>query len=595
MALKKLTPSKRRTLPGEIRLGLSALRAQAELLALDLEPPGGERRRSAGKLRALRRKLHRLRALARELKRKSGWEAEARVLESAARRGEHRLARELAATGTTLLLRAEEFAGPWNLVTDRTYFPGFMGKRGFRSSFKNLTSLGVRGGPVAKAALEKTISLPRSGRYHVWGRGLWGEGDRGWRVEIGRRRLPAILGNGPANHCWRWQKAGEIRLDRGKVRVKICDVGAGIEGVDCVLFTTDASHDPQLEEELLEERSLEVAPPSRAPAANEKGRLTAALRKEAASLPEFTPPRSLAAWERRREERKARLRQLLGLEGLPRPEVRPRLVWEDRGAGLLRRRIEFESEPGWQLSCLLCTFAPSSPFAAYETRRKTVICLPARPAGASAVAGLADSPLEDGYGWELARRGYLVICPETRGFGPAGDLWLIGHFLQHNLRRPLLGMQAWDAIRCLDYLERSGLADMDRIGIVGFDFGGAAAMYAAALEERLKVVVQAGYCFSWRREMQADTFLRHAYDLVPGLAGEMDLGEIDALMAPRALLLSESSQAGRDLEGARRMAEQTRQVYDLYRRPERFKAHFHDGPDVFSTEICLNWIDRWMG
>jgi hypothetical protein len=552
-------------------------------------------RLNAADLRALRRKLNLLAAMRKDLRAKNGNAPEDKAGDALALRGLERLKCDLAPLGATIVSYAGDYEGPWLFVKDRTYFPNIRSPKGMRANLANPCAL-FRTSSVAKDPIVATVRILAAGRYRVWGRGLWGEGDRSWRIEVSGQAFPPILAGGPETLMrWQWQRAGEIDLPQGDACVRIFDAGDGHEGVDCVVFTTDAAYDPQLEEELREEFCLELAPPSPAPEVNERGKLTRWLKRYVEALPEFEPPKSVGAWEKRRAERRDVLRGLLGLDKIKKPPLDARVVWEERRPDLLRQRIEIQSEEGWTTSFILIDPAPPGPYAVYETRKRTVICLPGQPGGARIVAGLDPAPERDGYGWGMARRTFMILCPDTRGFGPEPDLGLVGSFIQYNLRRPLLGMQAWDAIRCMDWLEQSGKADMDHVGVVGFGFGGGAAMYAAALDERFHTVVKAGYSFSWRHEARTANFARYRYELVAGLPKEMDMGEIDALIAPRPLLVSQSSKGGYVMRGAHEMAAQTRQVYDLYGLRDRFKVHFHDEPDVFQPEICLNFLWRWAG
>ncbi|HEX5238857.1 MAG TPA: alpha/beta fold hydrolase, partial [Sphingomicrobium sp.] len=89
---------------------------------------------------------------------------------------------------------------------------------------------------------------------------------------------------------------------------------------------------------------------------------------------------------------------------------------------------------------------------------------------------------EWGFDWLsqfLAARGYAVIQPEYRGSAGFGDKWLMDN-----------GFKSWrtsigDVDAAARYLASSGMADPKRIAIVGWSYGGYAALQAAATDPSL--------------------------------------------------------------------------------------------------------------
>ena len=94
---------------------------------------------------------------------------------------------------------------------------------------------------------------------------------------------------------------------------------------------------------------------------------------------------------------------------------------------------------------------------------------------------------EWGFDWLpqfLAARGYAVIQPQYRGSGGFGDAWMAQN-----------GFRGWrtsigDISAAARYLAKQGIADSNRIAIVGWSYGGYAALQSAATEPSLyKAVV----------------------------------------------------------------------------------------------------------
>ncbi len=155
------------------------------------------------------------------------------------------------------------------------------------------------------------------------------------------------------------------------------------------------------------------------------------------------------------------------------------------------------------------------------------------------------------YGLELAKRGYTVICPETRGFGMRREADIAGDDLIikcscYNMARVatglglnLFGFQVYDLMKVVDYVyESEDFAgfDKEKLSILGFSGGGYQTLYLAALDERLKNVIISGYMYGYN-----DAFITKngncSCNYVPGLWETFEMGDIGAMIAPRTFII----------------------------------------------------------
>lgn len=107
------------------------------------------------------------------------------------------------------------------------------------------------------------------------------------------------------------------------------------------------------------------------------------------------------------------------------------------------------------------------------------------------------SGMKEVYGMDVPRRlweeGYFVLAPDHRGFGKSEG--------PRGRHRPLEQAQdTYDAITCLETVEG---VDPGRIGIFGTSFGGANAVWVAAFDERVRVVVTSVGVFEGERWMRS--------------------------------------------------------------------------------------------
>jgi dienelactone hydrolase len=95
--------------------------------------------------------------------------------------------------------------------------------------------------------------------------------------------------------------------------------------------------------------------------------------------------------------------------------------------------------------------------------------------------------------------GYVVLVPERRGYGKSdGSMWRrdVGNDPSRLITR--LQAEADDVLAAIDYLRTVPSADTNRIGIMGWSFGGIVTMLAASRSAAFAVAVdQAGGALAW--------------------------------------------------------------------------------------------------
>jgi dienelactone hydrolase len=108
----------------------------------------------------------------------------------------------------------------------------------------------------------------------------------------------------------------------------------------------------------------------------------------------------------------------------------------------------------------------------------------------------------------LTRAGYVVLVPERRGYGKSdGSMWRqdVGNDQSRLITR--LQAEADDVLAAIDYLRTVPSADTNRIGIMGWSFGGIVTMLAASRSAAFFVAVdQAGGALTW----DGNAYLRRA-------------------------------------------------------------------------------------
>ncbi len=294
-------------------------------------------------------------------------------------------------------------------------------------------------------------------------------------------------------------------------------------------------------------------------------------------------PGDFEAWQIATRDR---LFDLLGLSIMDRAPIEVREL--DRvqiAGGIVRTHAMLQVERDvWMPFYLL---EPQTPkFDAHGCKRCYICPHGHQGAGGASVAGVTGVPAVDDavrkfnydYGLRLARMGYVTVCPDSRGWGSRRDWkgqgddensYLRGTCLnQARMAEPLgltvAGLNAWDNMRLIDYLETRGDIAMDDLGCFGFSGGGYMTLYLAALDPRVRKAFVSGYLYG------VDDSLLHlngncSCNYTPGLWRLLDMGDIASLIAPRPLLVQSCEKD--HLNGARGLAnvdEQLAIVRDAY-------------------------------
>jgi dienelactone hydrolase len=230
---------------------------------------------------------------------------------------------------------------------------------------------------------------------------------------------------------------------------------------------------------------------------------------------------------------------------------------------------------------------------------------------------------------ELARQGYVVAVTDMLYWGERRMLLAddppayrerpmtmteaeIGAFDQRAsqneslLGRSLLtagvtwpGVLLWDDIRALDYLASRPEVDSKRLGCVGLSVGGYRSFLLAALDERIRVAVDVGWMTSFGSQIKQHVI--HSIGLsfhIIGLYRYLDLPDLAALIAPRAVLVINGSQDRLfELNGVKAAFEKVARCYAKAGAPDSQTCSLYDAPHEFNLEMqaeAWRWIKRWL-
>ncbi len=245
----------------------------------------------------------------------------------------------------------------------------------------------------------------------------------------------------------------------------------------------------------------------------------------------FTPPafKSRAEWETRAAHLKKQIQFAAGL--LPMPEkqpIRAQVFGRIERKGYTVEKVLLETMPGFYLGGnLYRPLGRSGPFPAIVS-----------PHGHWAYGRLENSATGSvpARCINLARQGFVIFSYDMVGYddtmqmphkatGKREQLWGFG----------LLGMQLWDSIRAVDFLESIPDVDRQRIGATGASGGATQILMLQAIDDRIK--------FSSPVNMISSIYQGGSpCENAPLLRIGTNNMEIAALMAPRPMLMVSTTQ-----------------------------------------------------
>ncbi len=306
--------------------------------------------------------------------------------------------------------------------------------------------------------------------------------------------------------------------------------------------------------------------------------------------------RSLDDWKKQQPELRRQLLDMLGLDPLPkRTPLKAQITGSLQREAYRIEKIVFQSLPGLYVT------------GNFYIPKGSAKGLPA----ILYLCGHSPHPLGAKFQYQdraiwFASHGYPCLVLDTHEFGELAGIHHGTHDLNMwhwlSLGYTPAGVEVWNAIRALDYLETRPEVDAKRIGLTGISGGGAMTWYTAAVDERIAAAAPVCSTFTWGS--QAEHWVaRGQCDCIYYLNSyQWDFPVVAALIAPRPLLiLSGQKDTIFPPDGYHEVFQRGKRVYDLYSGPgaksERIREVddnvAHSDPPLFLRE-ARQWMQQWL-
>lgn len=315
--------------------------------------------------------------------------------------------------------------------------------------------------------------------------------------------------------------------------------------------------------------------------------------------------RTRAEWEKARPELRRQFLEMIGLWPLPpRSDLKPVITGKVDGGKFTIEKLHFQSLPGLYVTGNL--YIPKD--AVFPAPTVLYVC----GHGNTVVDGISYGSkvsYQHHPAW-LAEHGYVCLILDTLQLGEIQGLhhgtYRLSMWWWQTLGYTPAGIECWNGMRALDYLETRKEVDPKRFAVTGRSGGGATSWWVAAADDRPQCIIPvAGIADLWAQvvegvapRLKKGVINGHCDCMFMVNTYRWDFPMVAALCAPRPLLLGNSDVDDIfPVPGYRRLADKVRRIYDLYDARDRFALLETKGPHKDTPELrqgAFAWLNRWL-
>ncbi|HKA06765.1 MAG TPA: prolyl oligopeptidase family serine peptidase [Gemmataceae bacterium] len=312
-----------------------------------------------------------------------------------------------------------------------------------------------------------------------------------------------------------------------------------------------------------------------------------------------------ADWEKARPELRRQLLEMLGLWPLPpHTDLKAEITGKIERPTFTVEKLVFQSMPGLYVTANLYVPKPAptkAPTILYVCGHGNVV--------KDGVSYGSKTFYQHHPGW-YAEHGYVALILDTLQLSEIPGLhhgtYRDKMWWWHTLGYTPAGVECWNGMRALDYLESRPEVDLKRIGVTGRSGGGAYSWWIAATDERIACAVpvagiadlQAHLNEGYPGRLEKGVIAGHCDCMFMTNTYRWDFSKVAALLAPRPLMLGNSD---RDdifpVPGFRRIEPKVQRIYDLYGAGNKFIVYETLGKHEDTPELRLGeyrWMNRWL-
>lgn len=306
---------------------------------------------------------------------------------------------------------------------------------------------------------------------------------------------------------------------------------------------------------------------------------------------------TLEDWQRRCEEYRRQLREMLGLDPLPqRTDLKVTITGNLERDDFRVEKLHFQSMPGLYVTANL--YLPKNA----TSRVPAVLYLCGHSLVKIDNISYGNKTHYHFHAVWFARHGYACLVLDSLQLGEIEGIhhgtYRYGMWWWNNRGYTPAGVEAWNCMRAVDYLQSRPEIDGERIGVTGRSGGGAYSWWIAAIDPRIKAAVPVAGITDLQNHVIDGCVEGHCDCMYIVNTYRWDYPMVAALVAPRALLIDNGDHDPIFPEdGVRRVYETARKIYRLYGAEDNISIFItkaaHDDIQPIQ-EAAFRWLDRHL-
>lgn len=160
------------------------------------------------------------------------------------------------------------------------------------------------------------------------------------------------------------------------------------------------------------------------------------------------------------------------------------------------------------------------------------------------------------------------------------------------------GVEAWNSIRAIDYLQSRPEVDGERIGMTGRSGGGSYTWWATALDDRIKVAVPVAGITNLKNHVVDGVVESHCDCMFQVNTYRWDFPIAAALVAPRPLLITNTDNDRIvPLDGVIDVYNKTKRIYKLLGAEDKIGLAIYQGGHLDTQPLrvdAFHWFERFL-
>jgi len=312
--------------------------------------------------------------------------------------------------------------------------------------------------------------------------------------------------------------------------------------------------------------------------------------------------KTLDDWNAKKGEYRRQLLEMLGLDPLPeRSDLKADVTGRVEHGDFLVENLHFQSRPGLYVTGNL--YLPKK----IDQPLPAILYVCGHGAVKKDGVSYGNKVSYQHHGAWFARNGYVCLTIDTLQLGEIEGIhhgtYRYGMWWWLNRGYTPAGVEAWNCVRALDYLETRPEVDKTRFGVTGRSGGGAYSWWIAAIDDRIKAAVPVAGITDLQNHVVDGCVEGHCDCMYMVNTYRWDYPQVAALIAPRPLLISNTDSDGIfPLDGVVRTFNHVRRIYKLHEAVMKgatanVALNISPGPHKDTQELQLHafrWFNHYL-